>query len=64
MAYEVGQTLTVAHDIPDSPFFAGETVEVLAVDDDGTPVVGILGTPDTPVGKAVRIHEDIEDHFE
>lgn len=65
MTYTVGQELEmVAPGYPGGYFAPGEIVTVLAVDDeDGVPIVGHEATEDAPVGKAVRLHEELEPYF-
>jgi hypothetical protein len=65
MAYTVGQELEViSGSYPGGYLAAGERVTVLAIEEDtGVPIVGILGTEDKPIGKAVRLHPELEEHF-
>jgi hypothetical protein len=64
MTYHVGQVLVMTADgYPGGYFTKGERVEVLEVPADGVPIVGALGTEDAPIGKAVRLHEELEDRF-
>jgi hypothetical protein len=64
MTYHVGQELEVISDeYPGGYLVAGERVKVLAIPEDGVPIVGIEGTPDAPIGKALRLHEELEEHF-
>lgn len=65
MTYAVDQELTMtAPGFPGGYFTPGEIVAVLAVPDDGVPIVGHAATEDAPIGKALRLHEELEHYFE
>lgn len=64
MAYETGDQLRVASDLPGGYFTAGEVVTVRDVEDDGTATVEIEPADDAPAGRAIRLVPELEHHFE